>query len=111
MSNFTKLLISLCNIQGKTLSTVGYTQTPTWATLFTDVPCRKDSSTGASISDDIVRENTDDDVFFFNPDTTIVRGNRIIFDEDTYDVIKVNKVYDSTAIHHLEVVARLTDNK
>lgn len=110
MQNFTQLLINLCDIQEKTLVTTGYTTNPTWATVFTSIPTRKDSVTSASISDGQLRENTDDDIFFFNSDVNIKRGNRILFDNDTYDVIKVNKVYDSTGIHHLEVVARYVDH-
>lgn len=110
MPNFSSLLISLCNIQEKTLATVGYTTTPSWTTILTDIQTRKDSQTSASISDGQVRENTDDDIFFFNPDVNIKRGNRILFDSDLYDVIKVNKVYDSVGVHHLEVVARYVDH-
>lgn len=110
MPNFSVLLISLCDIQGKSLAVSGYTTAPTWSTLFTSVPTRKDSQTGSSISDGQVRENTDDDVFFFNSDVIIKRGNRIIFSGETYDVIKVNPVYDSVGVHHLEVVARFTDH-
>lgn len=110
MANFSVLLISLCNIQAKALAVVGYTTAPTWSTLASNVPTRKDSVTNSSISDGQVRENTDDDVFFFNPDVVIKRGNRIVFAGENYDVIKVNQVYDSVGIHHLEVVARYTDH-
>lgn len=110
MSNFSVLLISLCNIQEKAMALSGYVTAPTWSTIFTNVPTRKDSVTNASISDGQVRENTDDDVFFFNPDVVIKRGNRIVFLSENYDVIKVNQVYDSVGIHHLEVVARITDH-
>lgn len=110
MSNFTALLISLCNIQRKALVLSGYTTTPSWSAHLSNVPCRKDSVTNASISDGQLRENTDDDVFYFNPDVDVKRGDRIVFSSENYDVIKVNQVFDSTAIHHLEVVARITDN-
>ena len=49
-------------------------------------------------------------LFIFNPEINIKRGNRIVFDSDNYDVIKVNKSYDSVGIHHLEVLARLIDH-
>lgn len=110
MANFSVLLISLCNIQRKALALTGYTTAPVWSAHLSSVPCRKDSVTNSSISDGQIRENTDDDVFFFNPDIDVKRGDRIIFSSENYDVIKVNQVYDSVGIHHLEVVARITDN-
>lgn len=110
MDNFTSLLISLCNIQEKTLTTSGYTTTPTWSTILSNIPTRKDSVTSASISDGSIRENTDDDIFFFNSDVNIKRGNRILYDNELFDVIKVNKVFDSTGIHHIEAVARYVDH-
>jgi len=110
MSNFTSLLIHFCSIQAKTLATSGYEKTKTWGDIATLVPCRKDANTSTSIVDGQVRTSTDDDIFFFNPDVTIARGNRIVFDGDTYDVIKVNKCYDSVGLHHIEVLARIIDH-
>jgi hypothetical protein len=109
--SFTTLLISLCTIQGKALIQDGYEKTKSWTNIATDVPCRKDSVTKADIKDETIRVNTDDDIFFFNPGVSISRGNRILFGTEYYDVIKVNNVYDSSAVHHLEVVARLIDNE
>ena len=109
MPNFSALLISVCNIQEKTLAVTGYTTAPTWSTLFTNVPTRKDSQTGSSIlTARCVKIPMT--MFSFNPDVVIKRGNRIIFTNETYDVIKVNPVYDSVGVHHLEVVARYTDH-
>jgi hypothetical protein len=111
MTSFTTLLTALCDIETKAMTKVGYEKTLSWSVASSDVPTRKDSATNASIADTGIRVNTDDDIFFFNPDVTIARGNRIAFDGDHYDVIKVNKVYGATDIHHLEVVARLTDHE
>jgi len=61
------------------------------------------------IADTELRENNDDDLFFFNADVTIERGNRILLDGEYYDVIDVNKVHDATALHHLEVTGRVTN--
>ena len=109
--NFTKLLISVCNIQSKTLNTSGYEQIESWTTIGSDVPTRKDRANSVKFSDTEIRENNDDDMFFFNPDVSIQRGNRIVFLGENYDVLKVNPSYDSGGVHHLEVVARFTDNK
>lgn len=109
MANFTNLLINLCTIQEKTQVVQGYEKVLAWSDVAVDVPCRKDSASG-NISDTEIRVNTDEDIFFFNPDVVVKRGNRIIFDIENYDVIKVNKNYDSKGIHHLEVIARITDH-
>lgn len=109
--SFTSLLIHTCTIQTKTLNQSGYEKTAAWSNLATNVPCRHDSDNGARIEDTEVRVNTDDDIFFFLPNATIDRGYRIIESGKTYDVIKVNKLFDANALHHLEVRARLTDHK
>lgn len=107
---FTNLLIHTCNIQEKALTKTGYEQIKSWSNIATDVSCRKDSDTNVGISDTGVRLNTEDDIFFFEPTVVIARGNRIVFEGDNYDVIKVNKSYDSKSVHHLEVKARYTDH-
>ena len=109
--NFTTLLIHTCDIEEKSLSTSGYEKVKSWSTKASDVACRHDSDTSVKINDTELRENNDDDIFFFNPDADVVRGDRIVYDSQNYDVLKVNKVSDSSAVHHLEVRARLTDNK
>ena len=109
--SLSSLLISLCTIQTKVLNTQGYEQIKTWSDSSVDVPCRKDRVNSPKISDGEMRENNDDDLFYLEPDVVISRGDRIIFDGDYYDVIKVNKSYDSKGVHHLEVTARQTDNK
>jgi len=111
MPSFSALLIHTCTIQAKTLNTSGYEQVESWANVATLVPCRHDFDGSLAISDTELRVNTDDDVFFFNADAVISRGNRIVIDAKNYDVIKVKKLYDSAALHHLEVVARAVDTK
>lgn len=108
--SFTRLLIHTCNIMSKTYSLVGYEKTNDWALLVASVPCRRDSDVGTRINDAGIRTNIDDDIFYFNPGVPIHRGHRIVFDGMNFDVIKVNSVYDSQVLHHLEVVARLIDN-
>ncbi len=108
--SFAKLLIHTCTIQSKSLNTSGYEKIKTWSDLFTNVPCRHDSDDGAKIQDAEMRTNTDDDIFFFNPGVAVVRGHRIVQDGNTYDVIKVNKLYDAESLHHLEVKARIVDH-
>jgi hypothetical protein len=109
---FSSLLIHVCNIQAKTLNTTGYEQTASWTTTGTNIPCRYNANSGANINDaDQVRINKDDDTFFFDPNVNITRGNRIVYDGKNYDVIKVNKISDSQAVHHLEVEARHIDSK
>lgn len=108
--SFESLLIHTCDIQTKSLNQSGYEKVEAWANSATDVPCRKDSDNSARIEDTQIRINTDDDIFFFKPDVTIARGNRIVFNGENYDVIKVNELYDAKALHHLEVRARITDH-
>lgn len=108
--SFTNLLIHICNIQSKSLSLSGFENVPSWNTIASNVACRHDSDTSAKISDSNIRVNSDDDIFFFNPSVTIARGNRIVLDGENYDVIKINKCYNSSELHHLEVKARLSDN-
>lgn len=111
MPSFTALLIHTADIQAKTLNTSGYEQLPTWTNIATAVPCRHDYDSSVSISDAEMRVNTDDDIFFFNPEVVIDRGNRIVSGGQTFDVINVNKLYNSTVLHHLEVTSRLVDTK
>lgn len=108
--SFTSLLIQTCTIQSKSLSLSGYEKVEGWANIATLVPTRKDRDNGASITDGDLRQNTDDDMFFFLPGVVIARGNRILLLGDYYDVIKVNKVLDSVGVHHLEVKARFIDH-
>lgn len=110
MPSFTSLLTSLCDIQRKSKAKAGYETTISWSTIASAVPTRKDSATSASIQDTKIRINTDDDIFFFNPGQDVKRGDQILFDSEKYDVIKVNKSYGASAVHHLEVVARLQDH-
>ena len=111
MSNFTSLLIQTCTIQAKSLATSGYEQVASWSNVATLVPCRFEMAQNVNIKDTDYRKNMNDDTFFFNPDVVISRGNRIVLDGANYDVININKCYDSTTLHHVEVIARFVDNK
>lgn len=104
--SFTDLLIQTCTIEQKSLSTSGYEQIEDWAELATDVPCRKDTANNVKREDQGFEVNVDDDLFFFNPDVDISKGNRILIDSEYYEVLKVNKVLDSKAVHHIEVIGR-----
>ena len=108
---FTTLLIQRCDIQKKALTTTGYEKIEAWTNIATDVPCRRDTSNGVKIADTELRINTDDDLIFFSPGVSIARDNRIVLEGKNYSVIKVNKVLDSSSVHHLEVIARITDHK
>lgn len=110
MPSFTSLLIHTALIQTKTLTLVGFEQTAGWS-AGTSYPCRHDYERSARVNGGgigVSRENTDNDIFFFNPDAVIAEGNRIVHDGKNYDVLTVSKMYDSGALHHLEVIARLT---
>jgi len=107
---FTSLLIQKCNIEEKTLNTSGYEKVASWTTKASDVRCRKDSKK-VSINDTVNQKiNSDDDLFFFDPDAPVVRGNRIVLDGERYEVIDVNKCLDSEGVHHLEVTGRGVDH-
>src|SRR5690606_1965209 len=108
--SYTGLLIQTCTIQEKTLSLSGYEQLPTWENVAENVPCRVSKKNSVSIQDAEYRLNIDDELVFFENDAPIARGNRIIISGENYDVLKVNEVYNSKEIHHLEVVARHTDH-
>lgn len=109
--SFANLLIHTCDIKRKVLSTSGYEKVASWNTIGSAIKCRHDSDNSPKINDQQnLRVNSDDDIFFFGPETDVKRGDKIEQDGESYDVIKVNKLYDSTALHHLEVRARLTDN-
>lgn len=108
--SFASLLIQTCTIEAKSLTLSGYEKVEGWSVVASGVPCRKDSTNSAKIADTEMRQNTDDDLFFFMPGVTISRGNRILLSGDYYDVIKVNEVLDSVGVHHLEVTGRLTDH-
>lgn len=107
---FTNLLIQTCNIEEKTLSQNNYEQIASWSVKLSDIKCRKDSTNSPKIEDIDYRTNIDDDLFFFDADIDIVRGNRIVLDNEYYDVVKVNKVYNDSELHHLEVVGRFVDH-
>lgn len=109
--SFASLLIHSCDIQAKSLSRTGYEKTEAWSNIATAVPTRHDSSNSVKINDGGIRVNTDDDLFFFQPDVAIERGNRIVHDGVSYDVVKVNKLFGRSSLHHLEVIARATDHK
>ena len=108
--SFNSLLIHSCDIQAKSLNRTGYEKTESWTEIAENVPCRHDSSSNVKINDGNIRVNSDDDVFFFKPDVQIERGNRIVHDGVSFDVIKVGKLYNATTLHHLEVIARATDH-
>lgn len=111
MPSFSNRLIHLCSIQAKTSSLVGFEQVEAWSDVSTSVPCRHNYARNLSVSGGgvgVIRENVDNDIFFFNPDVTIAEGNRIVHDGKNYDVLKVSQMYDSSALHHLEITARLT---
>lgn len=111
MASFTKLLIQSCTIEQKSLNQTGYEKTSSWSTKASAVPCRKDSkNVTIADADRALRVNTDDDLFFFNPDAPVIRGNRIVLEGVTYDVIDVDKKLDSKGVHHLEVTGRSVDH-
>lgn len=108
--SFASLLIQSATIQSKSLARTGYEVGETWNTVAADVPCRQNTHNTAKTQDGTIRINTDDDSFFFMPGVAVSRGDRLLIDAKVYDVVKVNKVRDSVAVHHLEVIGRLTDN-
>lgn len=92
------------------MSLTGFEQIQSWS-AGTTVACRHDYERSSSASGGgvgVARENTDNDIFFFNPDVSIAEGNRIVHDGKNYDVIKISKMYDSGTLHHLEVTGRVT---
>lgn len=105
--SFNSLLIHTCDIQEYTTSTSGYETTKAWANKAADVPCRKTANTRPDIQDTEIRVNTDDDLFSFKPDVDIERGDRIVYEGNNFDVVKINKVYGGENLHHITVMGRL----
>lgn len=107
--SYEDFLTQTCTIQGKSDTQDGYEQVTSWVDEKTGVPCRKDSSNSPDISDGTIRINSEDDLFFLKAGEPVDRSKRLVFDGGSYDVLKVNEVYARNSVHHLEVVARLTD--
>lgn len=108
---FDALLLETCTIQAKALVQSGYEKTEDWSDVVTDVPCRKNSTNSPRVEDSEKRLNVDDDMFFLQAGTPVVRGNQIIYKGDTYDVLKVNELQSRRRIHHLQVTARNIDHQ
>lgn len=107
---FKALLILTCDILEKSLDRSGYEAIEYWSIHLPSVPCRHETKHSVKINDSNIRINTDDDLFFFASDVDIKRGQRILLNDLSYDVVKVDKVLDSKEVHHIEVIGRLVDN-
>lgn len=108
--SFASLLIQTALIEDKSTVRSGYETDDAWTTVSAAEPCRQNTRNTARTQDGVIRTNTDEDQFFFLPTAPVKRSHRLTIDGKKYDVVKVNKVRDSSAVHHLEVIARLTDH-
>ena len=108
MENFTDLLVHKCDIKKEVLTTQGYETVKTLTTVANNVSCRYSASNRSSVKDGEMRIITDNEMFFFNPETEIKVDYIITFDEIDYTVLKVSKIYDSEKLNHLEAEVRAT---
>ena len=101
--SFSKLLNTTCDIQSKTESQGSTGElTASWSNKANDVPCRINSGKNASVSEDIGKRSLVAVKIYFEVDVDINEGDRIVTEDETYDVILVAQ--DSSA-DHLEVQA------
>ena len=99
------LLIHLCKIQTRTGTENDFgEQTYTYADTYTDVLCRFSTPKGSIRRLDSGEFIEDMPKIILKSNQTVAETNRIVGTsgfEETYEILKVNKKYDSTGIHHI----------
>lgn len=100
------LFIHRCTVQTRDPSENEFGEkTYTYTNTYTGVLCRFSSPKGSKIRLDSGEFVEDTPKIFLKPDQSVSENNRIVrttgFTE-TYQVLKVNKRYDSNGIHHID---------
>lgn len=99
------LLIHRCKIQTRTAINNDFGEPVyTYADTYTGVLCRFSSPKGSMRRLDGGEFVEDMPKIILKPDQTVAETNRIIGTsgfEDTYEILKVNKKYDTNGIHHI----------
>lgn len=112
---FSSLLTQRCNTERKTTvkNEYGHTEN-TWAVNLSDVPCRIDYMfvTSSFLSQTPNGQISGNDyVGFFNPDTDILMGDRIFWQNMYIYARPINYAFASgNAVHHLEVMFGLQES-
>lgn len=99
------LLIHRCKIQTRTGTENDFgEQTYTWADTYTDVLCRFSTPKGSMRRLDSGEFIENMPKIILKSNQTVAETNRIVGTsgfEETYEILKVNKKYDSAGIHHI----------
>ena len=100
------LLIHRCKIQTRSASTNDFGEkTYTWADTYTGVLCRFSTPKGSMRRLDSGEFIEDMPKIFLKSDQTVAETNRVVGTsgfKDTYEILKVNKKYNSNVLHHTE---------
>jgi len=99
------LLIHRCKIQTRTATTNDFGEkTYTWADTYIGVLCRFSVPKGSMRRLETGEFVEDMSKIIFKPDQTVTETNRIVGTsgfEESYEILKVNKKYDSNEMHHI----------
>ena len=100
------LLIHRCKIQNRTGTGNDFgEQTYTYADTYTGVLCRFSSPKGSMRRLDSGEFVEDMPKLFLKADQAVSETNRVVGTSsgftETYEILKVNKKYDGTGIHHI----------
>lgn len=102
-----ELLVNRCTIQARTASTNDFGEkTYSYADTYTNIHCRLAHVKGAMIRLDSGEFVTSTPVLFLKSTQTIDETYRVVGTtgfSGTYSVTKVKNIYDSSALHHIEV--------
>jgi len=100
------LLCHRCKIQTRSATPNDFGEkTYTYADTYTDVLCRFSTPKGSMRRLDSGEFVEDMPKIFLKTDQIIAETNRIVGTsgfEDTYEILKLNKKYDTIGIHHIE---------
>ena len=99
------LLIHRCKIQTRSATTNNFGEkTYAWADTYTGTLCRFSLPKGSMRRLDTGEFVEDMPKIILKPDQTVAETNRIVGTSgftETYEILKVNKKYDSNGIHHI----------
>ncbi len=105
--SFNSLLNLTCDIQeySETQDSAGQ-MIKSWSDVATNIPCRIDAMGGGLIEEPEVIYEAATHLLFCNDISGVslsVHNHRVVVGSDTYKIIRVEKVYGYSNLHHLEV--------